>query len=107
MKDNLEDFVSRNRAAFDDKEPSGKVWNHIQSSLKFSNTNIWNSVVLWRAAAVIFMVLSVYLMIPKTQPKQQDIAMKEFTDVEQFYFGQISEKTQLIQEFQPKGTMGE
>jgi hypothetical protein len=105
MKDEFEDFVRQNREAFDDKEPSTKVWNHIHQSLGFSKKSAWNSVVLWRAAAIIFMVLSVYLMVPKKQQiKRQDLALKEFSDVEQFYFEQISQKTELIQEFQPHGS---
>src|SRR5687768_7384107 len=100
MKDQLEDFVRQNRNAFDDKEPSGKVWSRIERSIGLSGTTFWNSVVIWRAAAILFMALSVYLLIPKnTQPKQNDLALKEFTDVEQFYVQEISEKTQLILEF--------
>jgi hypothetical protein len=103
MKDQFEDFVCKNREAFDDREPSGTVWNKIEGAMGFSNRSLWNSVTLWRAAAVIFMALSIYLMIPKVTHQKQDIAAKEFSkefsDVEQFYFEQISEKTALIEEF--------
>lgn len=101
-EDRLEEFVRQNREAFDDKEPSGKVWNNIESSLSFTKSrSLWNSVTLWRAAAVIFMALSAYLLIPKTQAlKQNDVALKEFSDVEAFYVQQISEKVELIGEFQ-------
>jgi hypothetical protein len=100
MKDQLEDFVGKNREAFDDRQPSGKVWERISHAMAFSKPSVWNSVGLWRAAAIIFMTLSIYLLVPKSQqPGQQAIALKEFTDVEQFYFQQISEKTELIQEF--------
>jgi len=58
MKDQLDDFVRQNRSAFDDKEPSGKVWRNIEASMKFSSGGLWNSVMLWRAAAIVFMVLS-------------------------------------------------
>ena len=64
MKDPLEDFVYQNRNAFDDKEPSGKVWKKIESGMSFKATSLWDSVVLWRAAAVIFMALTGYLLIP-------------------------------------------
>jgi hypothetical protein len=101
MKDQFEDFIRKNRAAFDDREPSEKLWFRIEHALGLSATSWWNSVSLWRAAAVIFLALSIYLLVPKgQQPRQQDLALKEFTDVEQFYFEQISEKTELIQEFQ-------
>lgn len=102
MKDQIEDFIKNNKAAFDDKEPSEKVWKKIEASVvKDTSFSLWNSVTLWRAAAVIFMVLSGYLLIPKTSDtRQPEIAMKEFADVEQFYFQQISQKTEMIHEFQ-------
>jgi hypothetical protein len=102
MKDELEDFVNQNRNAFDDKEPSDKVWRKVEESLPTSGKNVWwNSVGLWRAAAVIFMALSAYLLIPKTEVKQNSaLAMKEFNDVESFYIQQISDKVDLIDEFQ-------
>jgi hypothetical protein len=99
MKDQFEDFVRKNREAFDDREPSGNLWSRIEGAMGFSNRSLWNSVVLWRAAAVIFMALSIYLMVPKAAQPKTDLALKEFSDVEQFYFGQISEKTALIEEF--------
>ena len=63
MKDNLEEFVQRNRDAFDDKVPTANAWREIESSLVFSkDRTLWNAVGLWRAAAVIFMALSVSLI---------------------------------------------
>jgi hypothetical protein len=100
-EDQLESFVRQNRNAFDDKEPSEKVWKEVENSLSFSRRSLWNSVVIWRAAAVIFMALSAYLLFPKNEtPRQNAIAMKEFSDVENFYIEQISEKVELIDEFQ-------
>jgi hypothetical protein len=102
MKDRLEEFIRQNRADFDDKEPSEKVWRNIDASMKFSSGGWWNSVSLWRAAAVIFMALSGYLLIPKNTgkaPVQNDLAVNEFNDVEAFYFEQISEKVELIDGF--------
>ena len=102
MKDRLDDFIRQNRQSFDDKEPSEKVWRNIEASMKFSSTSWWNSVGLWRAAAVIFMATSIYLLIPKNfnrTPVQSDLAVTEFNDVEEFYFQQISEKVELIDGF--------
>jgi len=103
MKDELEDFVRQNRQAFDDKEPAEKVWNNIQSSLPAKRISIWNSVTMWRAAAVIFFALSIYLLIPKTaaiRSQAHDQSLNEFNDVEAFYVEQISQKVELIDEFQ-------
>ena len=102
MKDQLEDFIKNNRPAFDDREPSEKVWKNIEASVRFNKQHsIWNSVVIWRAAAIVLMCVTIYLLIPKKgADAQRDLALSEFTDVEQFYVQQISEKTQLIEEFQ-------
>jgi hypothetical protein len=104
-QDQLEDFIREHKNAFDDREPSEGIWTKIDRSLSFGKTGWWNSVTLWRAAAVIFMVLSVYLLIPKNTGRlQNEIALKEFTDIEAFYTRQISEKVELIDEFQqPQG----
>ncbi|SKC83140.1 hypothetical protein [Ohtaekwangia koreensis] len=98
----IEDFVRQNRSAFDDQEPSDKIWKNVEASVGLQRGGWWNSLTLWRAAAVIFMVLSVYLLIPKggEKPANSDIALKEFTDVEAFYVEQISQKVEMIDEFQ-------
>lgn len=101
MKDQLEDFIRSNREKFDDQQPSDRAWKNIEASVSFSKGGIWNSVSVWRAAAVIFMALSAYLLIPKTTLNtSHDVALKEFNDVESFYVKQISEKVELIDEFQ-------
>ncbi|HEY0651721.1 MAG TPA: hypothetical protein VGD65_01295 [Chryseosolibacter sp.] len=107
MSDRLKDFIDNHREAFDDKEPSDKVWNRIEKTI-FANSvrPAWyNSLGLWRAAAVIFMGLSVYLMVPKTQVAQKlaaenELVLREFTDVENFYVQQISEKVRMIDGFE-------
>lgn len=102
MKDQLEEFISNNRKAFDDKEPSEKVWTNINASLGLRRTSVWNSLALWRAAAVIFMVLCGYLLVPKNTMTAISTgqATSEFDDVEAFYVRQISEKVEMIGEFQ-------
>ncbi|MBL7856423.1 MAG: hypothetical protein JNM57_01945 [Cyclobacteriaceae bacterium] len=102
MKDELEDFIHQNREAFDDKEPSGGIWKGVESALS-PETKLawWNTVVVWRAAAMVFMVLSIYLLIPKGQASREStLAMKEFKDVEAFYINEISNKVEMIDEFQ-------
>jgi hypothetical protein len=101
MKKDIEKFIRENRNAFDDKEPSEKIWKNIENSLRLSKPSVWNHVGIWRAAAVVFMILSGYLMIPKNQlVPQNDAAMKEFSETESFYIKQISEKVELIGEFE-------
>jgi hypothetical protein len=100
-KDQLEDFVHRNRDGFDDREPSRKIWKGIEASLGLKDRSWVNPLFLWRAAAIFFMALSLYLLIPKGQMRAENtLALKEFTDVEAFYIQQISNKEELIDEFQ-------
>jgi hypothetical protein len=108
MKDQLDDFVEKNRDAFDDKQPSERVWKGVESEMKFQKPSLWNSVGLWRAAAILFMAASAYLLYTKMNvPDRQEMAsnkthqqvVNEFADVEEFYFQEISEKTALIEQF--------
>jgi hypothetical protein len=100
MSDRLKEFVDQHRDAFDDREPSSRVWKGVENSL-FPSHSLWNSVAIWRAAAVIFMALSVYLMVPKEKfSSQNQTALKEFTEAESFYIKQISEKVKLIDGFE-------
>ena len=101
MKDQLDDFVRQNRGYFDDREPSEKVWRNIEASMKFKSGGLWNSLIVWRAAAIVFMILSAYLLVPKNVFTSQtsQVAANEFRDVEAYYFQQISEKVELIDGF--------
>ena len=102
MKDQLEDFIRQNKAAFDDKDPSDKNWKRIETTIGFSKESWWNKVGVWRAAAMLFLALSIYLLIPKftstITTAQTDASLKEFNDVEAYYVQQISEKVELIDE---------
>lgn len=100
MKDQLEDFVRRNRPAFDDRAPSPKVWKGIERSLGLSLPSWKSPLFLWRAAAIFFMALSAVLLTPRqTATVENAQALKEFSDVEAFYNQQISNKVELIGEF--------
>jgi predicted CoA-binding protein len=102
MKDPLEDFIQQNRAGFDDKEPSKKIWRGIEKAMSFETHRLWDSILLWRAAAIVFMALSGYLLIPENRDRSKtvDASLNEFKDVEAFYVKQISEKVGMIDEFQ-------
>lgn len=100
MNDELEDFVRRNRQAFDDIDPSPRVWSGIERSLGLRRNLRVSTVALWRAAAIFFMALSAFLLIPRGADQIQNAqAMKEFSDVEAFYVQQISHKVDMIGEF--------
>jgi hypothetical protein len=100
MNDELEDFIKRNRDAFDDKEPREQSWQKIKATLTKEEGAPWyNNLLMWRAAAILFMGLSLYLLIPKdTSSNNTKVALKEFNDVEAFYTQQISQKVDMIDE---------
>lgn len=104
MEDQLEDFVRQNKEAFDDKEPSARVWSAISNKL-FNVDSLWNSLTLWRAAAVVLLGLCVYLLIPRlSENREKNLALTEFKDIETFYFSQIAEKVDQIEGY--KGQEG-
>jgi len=104
MSDKLERFIREHQHEFDDKHPPEEVWRNIHTALGFRSTKQpwYNSLMLWRAAAVMFLALSVYLLIPRAEIKMPyaQSSLKEFSDVEAFYVSQISEKTRLIDQLQ-------
>src|SRR6478609_1142052 len=100
MSKSLEDFIKKNRDAFDDKEPSERVWNNIESTLEKKQRNVWDSVMLWRAAAILFMGLSVYFFITRTSGETKQSAssitlQKDFTNLESFYSAEIASKVAM------------
>lgn len=107
MKDELEEFIRKNREAFDDHEVPRNAWPVIRSQIGFREPSLWNSVVIWRAAAILFMVTTGYFFVSTSlttrtaSPKSDasSVALSEFHDVEQFYIQQISDKVKLIDNF--------
>jgi hypothetical protein len=100
MKDPLENFIRQNRQAFDDKEPSSRVRRKIETAMNRRNPSWLNPTALWRAAAIFFMALSGWLLLPEKHTKAETaLALKEFSDVEAFYTQQISNKVELIDQF--------
>lgn len=105
MKDKLEDFIRNNREEFDDRTPSAQVWKGVEASLGLQKPAWKQPVFWWRAAAILFMALSAYLLVPREQIRAENFqAMKEFSDVEAFYVQQISNKVEMIDEYnKPEG----
>jgi hypothetical protein len=102
MSNSLKNFVNANRDRFDDKTPRASAWGKIESALSDRKSGWWNSVVLWRAAAIILLGLSAYLL--GTQQSKPTLAMgqlsSEFKDLDAFYNDQIIEKAELVSQFQ-------
>lgn len=102
MKDSLKDFIHQNREGFDDKVPGEKVWKKISSSLP-KTISLWNSVSVWRAAAILFLGLATYFFVTDRQSgiQRKEVAklQVEFSDIEVFYSSEIAEKVALIHNF--------
>jgi hypothetical protein len=109
MKDSLKNFIDSNRGAFDHREPSEKVWSKIETQLPKPISSWWQSVTIWRAAAILFMGLSGYLFVSgiyfenresKTQKSEVAQLQGEFSDLESFYSEQIEQKVELINQIE-------
>ena len=104
MKNSLKEFIKSNREAFDDKTPGESVWKKIEAHLpQMKVVSLWNSVALWRVAAVLFMGLSIMLFLSEqerpAEKKQAYQLQGEFKDLENFYSGEIAKKIALIDDF--------
>ena len=106
MSDNFDKYIRSNKSEFDDKQPSDKVWNKIASDLSVDGRNYnW----VWKVAATLFFCTTVYLFFQKTEGKQELMAHKgqiseDFVDIESYYFQIISDKRDLIYEFDTQET---
>lgn len=103
MSDNLENFIRNNRESFDDQEPSRKVWDVVKNNVPSKKKYVW----LWKAAAIVFFLTSIFLYTTKSDGNLRLISQKEkissdFKDIELFYFEMISEKRSLIQSYGEK-----
>lgn len=103
-KDSLGKFIEENREAFDGQSPPEGAWKKIEASLPGRGRQVfWNSVTLWRAAALVFFGLSAYLLITRnySRPNRQEIAeIQGFNDLENYYSLQISEKMDMVHRYQ-------
>lgn len=98
MKDSLKKFIDEHRQEFDQREPSSQGWARIKSQLP-SNQSMWNNVMVWRVAAVLFLGLSIYLFSTRTLnvPTRESARLQgEFSDLENFYVEQIAEKVENL-----------
>ena len=103
MADQLDDFINENRKDFDTEVPSTHVWDQIRDGLddgKAQTSAAW----YWKAAAVVLLILSSYLIIdrlrnPGLQPEliTQTEMQDEFVLAEDYYFSLINEKITEIQ----------
>jgi hypothetical protein len=100
MNNRMREFFDSNRDAFDDRVPTAGVWNRIERALFGGRSaSLWQSVSVWRAAAILLLGLSLFQFLsPRlgVQGRADRAAQQEFVDVESFYSAQISQKVSLI-----------
>ena len=99
LEDRIERFVRQNRGQFDDQEPDAKLWDGMSTNINTPRKSITRSLVWWRAAAVIFFVLTLGLLFNNYVPST-GISINEdtqFAQTEMYYSEQIKDKEQLIQ----------
>jgi hypothetical protein len=97
MENNIEKFIHAHRHEFDDQVPSDRVWQKVRNSL-FPNRRLFDSVFFWRAAAVVFMITTVGLLVQRMGDTENgQVSLREFQDVEAFYNNQITATFELIE----------
>ncbi|UII30318.1 hypothetical protein LVD17_18660 [Fulvivirga ulvae] len=105
MSDQFEKFIRDNRHEFDNDEPTNRVWESVYKKLGSAAGRQYNW--LWKAASILFFITSSVMFyqlnygsddrpIAFNKEKVND----EFLSVESFYFQKISEKKELIYDFE-------
>ncbi|MEO9964928.1 MAG: hypothetical protein ABJF11_04015 [Reichenbachiella sp.] len=104
MKDKLDNFISEHRQSFDDLEPRAETWIKIRNDLDQQKPK-GNTTWIWKAAAAVFLCLSVGLAIERTMnlgPAQiasveTGSPSTELREVESYYTQLISVKRDEIE----------
>jgi hypothetical protein len=113
MKEDIEDFIKRNRESFDDEKPSNSVWSKIEGEVFHEKKTIsiqWSY--FWKVAAVVFFVFSGYLLWQLNDMKSENYAvednadeiLEEFTTTETFYENEIATMVSAIEEYNMSDT---
>ena len=97
MGDQFEKFIMENRSAFDDAEPSEKLWNGIDQKLE-KKTVPMN--IIWKVAAVLFLVSTVVLLLDRQAPALEvgPLLSQEFLEAEDYYVTMINQRKELIRQ---------
>ncbi len=111
MKDSLKDFVDQHREGFDDRLPRETSWRKIENNLSNRSVPLWNSITVWRVAAILLFGVTSYLFLSQkyVRPNRTEEAQLqgEFVDLESFYSIQLLEKKELITRYQSETGLNE
>lgn len=94
----LDDYIRAHRDQLNSREPSERVWKGIEHRL-FPAPSSWNTVAVWRAAAILLLgtcAFLVILLLPSRAVRRDGHELSELT---QFYTAEIAKKTALISSF--------
>ena len=98
MKDRLEKYIEENKAELDYRTPPDSAWKKIEEKLQTSSSP--NYLRYWQAAAVIFFVVSIGLVLKNYQGAESDITVSEtvveFETTEEYYFDVIESQQGLL-----------
>lgn len=97
-KDQIRSLIQKHRASFDDATPDPKLWAGIDERLprrEARSIRIWK----WTAAAAVGLLLIAAGVVIGlyNAPGQQNLAMQEYAETEQYYVTQVNEKMAAIQ----------
>lgn len=102
MSDRLEKFIKTHRAEMDAREPRPELWINIANEMsgKQKVRQMNRSFVIWRAAAVLLLAITTWLVVDKIvqrpTPDQNLFVSQELMEAESFYAMQISEKSSEV-----------
>jgi hypothetical protein len=104
MSDNLEKFIRKNRAEFDDRKPPQDIWSAIDQHLDKSSKKSARRIPIWRyarvAAAAVFLIgtgvlIGLELNNQSAEPLSFEEAFPEYFEAEQYYQKEV--KTKIAQ----------
>ena len=95
MGDQFEKFILENKAAFNDESPSEELWSEIDKRLERKRSGFQ---IVWKVAAVLFLLSTIYLLVDKRQIVEAPQLSQEFIQAEDYYTTLIIERKQLIQQ---------
>ncbi|MFK7809513.1 MAG: hypothetical protein AB8F74_17045 [Saprospiraceae bacterium] len=101
--DNLEKFITNNRAAFDSKQPPGHIWENLDRDLPKQNVKrirLWRG---FRVAASVALLIAVGALLGSYLTSKnfaaENIASKlpqDFTEMEAYYQDEVDTKLQRL-----------
>lgn len=114
MDDRIEKYIKSHRADLDDKVPRNDLWSDIESELGSGarKRSISTPVIYWRAAAVILLLVSSWLVFDKVSQNgaENGSAVVELSpqllDAETYYISLIDQKREEIKTLGDKFDMG-